>query len=75
MMAPFNQEEPSMNKPVSPVAGSALRQRFVEDMTMRGFSEKTRRYYIRIIAGFAAFLGWSPDTATAEDSRPGSDGH
>jgi hypothetical protein len=50
-----------MDKPVSPVAGSALRQRFVEDMTMRGFSEKTRRYYIRIIAGFAAFLARSPD--------------
>jgi hypothetical protein len=34
-----------MNKPVSPAAGSALRQRFLEDMTVRGFSEKTRRYY------------------------------
>jgi len=33
-----------MNKPVSPAAGSALRQRLVEDMTVRGFSEKTRRY-------------------------------
>jgi hypothetical protein len=58
-----------MNKPVSPDAGSALRQRFVEDMTVRGFSEKTRRHYIRIVAGFAAFLGRSPDTATAEDTR------
>ena len=46
MRAPFNQEKPSMNKPVSPAAGSALRQRSVEDMTVRGFSEKTRRYYI-----------------------------
>jgi hypothetical protein len=58
-----------MNQPVSPAAGSALRQRFVEDMTVRGFSEKTRRYYIRIVAGFAAFLGCSPDTTTAEDIR------
>jgi site-specific recombinase XerD len=69
MMAPFNPEEPSMNKPISPAAGSVLRQRFIEDMTVRGFSEKTRRGYIRIVAGFAALLGRSPDTATAEDIR------
>ena len=50
-------------------ASSSLRQRLVEDMTVRGFSGKTRRYYIRIVAGFAAFLGRSPDTATAEDVR------
>jgi len=55
---------------LSPVpAGSGLRQRLVEDMTMRGFSEKTRHYYIRIVAGFAVFLGRSPATATAEDVR------
>jgi hypothetical protein len=59
-----------MNKPISSAAGSVLRQRFVEDMTVRGFSEKTRRGYIRIVAGFAAFLGRSPDTATAEDGPP-----
>src|ERR1035437_10903204 len=58
-----------MNKPLSPSAVSGLRQRLVEDMTVRGFSDKTRRYYIRIVAGFAAFLGRSPDTATAEDIR------
>jgi len=50
-------------------ASSSLRQRLVEDMTVRGFSEKTRRCYIRIVAGFAAVLGRSPDTATAEDVR------
>jgi integrase/recombinase XerD len=69
MMAPFNPEEPSVNKPISPAAGSVLRQRFIEDMTVRGFSEKTRRGYIRIVAGFVAFVGRSPDTATAEDIR------
>ena len=69
MMAPFNQEEPRMNKPISPVAVSVLHQRFIEDMTVRGFTEKTRRSYIRIVAGFAAFLGRSPDTAAAEDLR------
>jgi integrase/recombinase XerD len=56
------------NLPSAPVA-NILRQRFIEDMTVRGFSEKTRKYYIRIVAGFAAFLGRSPDTATAEDLR------
>lgn len=50
-------------------ASSSLRQHLIEDMTVRGSSEKTRRYYIRIVAGFAAFLGRSPDMATAEDVR------
>ena len=58
-----------MNKPISPAAVSGLRQRFIEDMTVRGFSGKTRHYYIRIVTGFAAFLGRSPDSATAEDIR------
>jgi site-specific recombinase XerD len=69
MEAPFNQEELTMNKPISPAAVSHLRQRFIEDMTVRGFSEKTRHDYIRVVAGFAAFLGRSPDAATAEDLR------
>ena len=56
------------NLPSAPVANT-LRQRLIEDMTVRGFSETTRKYYIRIVAGFAAFLGRSPDTATAEDLR------
>jgi len=55
---------------LSPVpASSGLRHRLVEDMTVRGFSDKTRKYYIRIVSGFAAFLGRSPATATAEDVR------
>jgi site-specific recombinase XerD len=66
--APFNQEEPTMNQPISRAAVSSL-PTFRRDMTVRGFSEKTRRHYIRIVAGFAAFLGRSPDTATAEDIR------
>ena len=47
----------------------ALRQRMVEDMTVRGFGEKTRNDYIRHVRSFAAFIGRSPDTATAEDLR------
>jgi len=54
--------------PSAPVA-STLRHRLIEDMTVRGFSEKTRRGYIRIVAGFVAFLERSPATATAEDVR------
>ena len=58
-----------MNKLSPAPASSGLRQRLIEDMTVRRFSERTRRYYIRIVAGFAAFLGRSPDTATAADIR------
>jgi site-specific recombinase XerD len=50
-------------------AGSALRQRMIEDMTVRGFTEKTQHDYIRCVKTFAAFLGRSPDKATAEDLR------
>ena len=55
-------------QPSHPPAG-ALRQRMVEDMTVRGFGEKTRNDYIRHVRTFAAFIGRSPDTATAEDLR------
>jgi integrase/recombinase XerD len=68
-MAPFNQEEPSMDEPISRSAGTGLRQRLIEDMSVRGFTAKTCHDYIRSVAGFAAFLGRSPDTATGEDIR------
>ena len=48
---------------------SALRARMMEDMSVRGFSEKTRNDYIRNVRAFAGFIGRSPDTATAEDLR------
>src|SRR5438445_1057792 len=48
---------------------SALRQRMIEDMRVRGFTEKTRSDYVRNVRAFAAFIGRSPDTATAEDLR------
>jgi site-specific recombinase XerD len=41
----------------------------IEDMAVRGFSEKTRNDYVRNVRAFAAFIGRSPDTATAEDLR------
>jgi site-specific recombinase XerD len=49
--------------------GSPLRQRMIEDMRMRKLSEKTQSQYIRAVRRLAAFLGRSPDTATAEDLR------
>src|SRR5262250_311063 len=48
---------------------SALRARMIEDMKVRGFTEKTRHDYVRKVRAFAAFINRSPDTATAEDLR------
>ena len=48
-------------------AGGSLRERFIADMTVRGFTDKTCKDYLRTVAGFAAFLDRSPGTATAED--------
>jgi integrase/recombinase XerD len=48
---------------------SPLRRRMLDDMAMRGLREETQRDYIRFVRSFAAFLGRSPDTATAEDVR------
>jgi len=58
-----------MTSPPSDRPVSALRARMIEDMRVRGFSEKTRNDYIRNVRAFAAFIGRSPDTATAEDLR------
>jgi hypothetical protein len=41
----------------------------IEDMTVRGFTEKMRQDYVRHVHAFAAFIGRSPDTATAEELR------
>jgi len=46
-----------------------LRTRMIEDMTIRGFGAKTQADYIRSVKRLKAFLGRSPDTATAEDIR------
>jgi site-specific recombinase XerD len=41
----------------------------IEDMRIRGIGDAQRGSHIRGVALFAAFLGRSPDTATAEDLR------
>ena len=52
------------NKSTSP-----LRQRMIEDMSLRKLSPKTQSAYIRAVVKLTRFLGRSPDTATAEDLR------
>jgi len=51
-------------KPISP-----LRQRMIEDMTMRKLSPRTQSTTIRVVANFTRFLTRSPDTAEAENLR------
>jgi site-specific recombinase XerD len=51
-------------QPISP-----LRQRMIDDMTLRKLSPKTQTGYIRAVRQLAGYLGRSPDTATAEDLR------
>lgn len=46
-----------------------LRQRMIEDMTIRQFGPKTQHDYVRVVADFARFLGRSPDQAEPEDLR------
>jgi len=48
--------------PISP-----LRRRMIEDMTVRKLAARTQEGYIRAVKNFSAFLGASPDTASAED--------
>jgi site-specific recombinase XerD len=50
-------------------ATSPLRRRFIEDMTVRGFTPATQRGYLRTVADFTAFFGRPPDQASAEDLR------
>src|SRR5215475_6468075 len=53
-----------MTKPISP-----LRQRMIDDMTMRNFSANTQETYIRSVAQFSAFHRRSPDKLGVEHVR------
>jgi integrase/recombinase XerD len=53
----------------SPRPVTVLRARMIEDMTVRGFAEKTRNDYVRHVQTFAAFIRRPPDTAMAADLR------
>jgi site-specific recombinase XerD len=58
-----------MNEIIRTAAISPLRQRMIDDMTVRGFSPTTQRNYIRDVGRFATFLRRSPDTATPDEVR------
>ena len=58
-----------MPDPVLDTRISPLRQRLIDDMNMRRFSQETQRNFLRDIGRLATFLGRSPDTATADDLR------
>jgi hypothetical protein len=51
----------------------------IEDMSVRGFKDDTRRDYVRHVRAFAAFIGRPPDTATASaaplSAAPGAKRH
>lgn len=48
---------------------SPLRQRMIEDITIRRFGEHTQRDYVRQVREVTAFLGLPPDRAEPEDLR------
>ena len=48
---------------------SPLRQRMIEDMTIRKFAPKTQHDYLQRVKNFTIHLGRSPDTASSEDVR------
>ncbi|AJA08541.1 phage integrase [Sphingopyxis fribergensis] len=50
--------------PISP-----LRQRLIDEMTMRRCSKETQRNYLREVGRFATWLRRSPHTASAENVR------
>ena len=53
------------DKPISP-----LRQRMIDDMRARRFSEDTQRDYVRNVRNFTAFLGRPPDTGDEGGPSP-----
>jgi len=50
-------------------SSSPLRQRMIDDMTLRKLSPKTQTQYLRTVVKLTRYLNRSPDTATAEDLR------
>ena len=46
-----------------------LRQRFIDDLRLKNFSDGTIKVYVHAVERFSRFLGRSPDESTAEDVR------
>jgi site-specific recombinase XerD len=51
-------------RPISP-----LRQRMIEDMSLRGFTDKTQSSYVRAVEGLARFHNRSPQNLSDEEIR------
>ena len=47
----------------------SLRQRMIEDMAARNLGRQSQRSHLSSCKRLAAFLGRSPETATADDIR------
>jgi integrase/recombinase XerD len=50
-------------------AMSPLRQRMIEDMTIRNLSPQTQRSYVQAVARFSKYFGRSPDRLSPEEVR------
>ncbi len=48
---------------------SPLRQRMIDDMTLRKFTAKTQASYVRAVLRFTRFFGRAPDLASPEELR------
>ena len=48
-----------------------LRQRMIEDMTIRNMSPSTQKIYVAAVANFSIFHGRPPDKLTFEDAQQG----
>ena len=48
---------------------SPLRQRMIEDMRLRNFTEGTQKTYVRAVANYSRYHGRSPDQLTYDDVR------
>ena len=60
----FNRQEYSMSQQIS-----ALRQRLIDDMTIRNMSPLTQKAYDRAVKNFSKHFGKSPDQLTFEHVR------
>lgn len=61
-------QEKELPMPMLTTSNSLL-QRLIEDLTARNRGLASQKYHVRAIKKFAAWLGRSPDTATAEEVR------
>jgi integrase/recombinase XerD len=51
------------------VTMTALRQKFIDELQLRGFSLHTQRAYVRCVAGLAGFYHRSPDQLSDEEIK------